>query len=83
MKCNSHQGCGQTEDGEEGTSGGEGGVLADSCLFPHLYISSGDVISQRLWDHGLLLLTHSNVTPRGNYIALQSSTYSTCMSNII
>lgn len=68
MECNSHQCRGQTEDGEEGTGGGEGGVLADPCLFPHLHVSGSDVISQRLWDHGLLFLTHSDVTPGGNYI---------------
>lgn len=63
----SHQGSGQTEDGEEGTGGGEGGVFADSGLFPHLYVCSSDVISQCLWYHGLPLLTQSNVTPEGTF----------------
>lgn len=74
MSCNSHQGCGETEDGEEGTSRGEGGVLADSCLFPHLHVSGSDVISQRLWDHRLLFLTHSDVTP-GSKEKITYSTY--------
>lgn len=63
--CSSHQGSGQTEDGEEGAGRGEGGVFADSGFFPHLYISSGDVISQGLWHNRLPLLTQSDVTPEG------------------
>lgn len=64
-RCSSHQGSGEAEDGEQGTGGGESGVFTDSGLFPHLHISSCDVISQWLWDNGLPLLTQSNVTPEG------------------
>jgi len=64
-RCISHQRSGQTEDGQEGTCGGEGGVFADSGLFPHLYVSSSDVIAQRLGHHRLPLLTHSDVASGG------------------
>lgn len=61
----SHQSSGQTEDGEEGAGRGEGGVFADSGFFPHLYISSSDVISQGLRHDRLPLLTQSDVSPEG------------------
>lgn len=58
-----YQGCGQAQDGQQGAGGGKGGVLADSCLLPHLHIRSCDVISQTLWDDGLLLFTLTDVSP--------------------
>lgn len=61
-----HQGSGEAEDGEEGTSRGEGGVFADSGLLPHLHIGSSDVIREGLRDDGLPLLTQSDVAPEGS-----------------
>lgn len=61
----SHQGSGQTQDGEEGTGRSESGVFADSGFFPHLDVSSSDVIRQRLRHHRLPVLTLGDVTPEG------------------
>lgn len=49
------EGGGQTEDGQQGSGRGECGILAISGFLSHFYVSSGDVISQVLWNHWLLL----------------------------
>lgn len=49
------EGGGQTEDGQQSSGRGECGVLAISGFLSHFYVSSGDVISQVLWNHWLLL----------------------------
>ena len=69
--CVSHQSSGYTEDGEEGSGGGEGRVLAHSRLLPHLHISSSDVIGQWLGHHRLPLLTHTDVTSGEEFIPLK------------
>lgn len=59
-----YQSCRQTQDGQQGAGRGKGGILAASCLLPHLHICSCDVISQDLGDNRLLLLTLTNVSPK-------------------
>lgn len=78
-QCSSHQRGGQTQDGEERTGRREGGVFADSGLFPHLHVGSSDVISQRLGHHGLPLLTHSDVTSEGELFIIQLCYLSHCL----
>lgn len=60
----SHQSSGEAQDGEERPGGGEGCVLADSRLFPHLHVCSRNVISQCLGHHWLAVLALSNVTSK-------------------
>lgn len=61
----SYQSGGETQDGEECSGGGEGGVLADTRLLPHLHVGCCDVVGQGLWNHRLLVLTLGDVAPAG------------------
>ena len=64
-RAGAHQCGGQAEDGEQGAGGGEGGVLADPCLLPHLHVGGGDVLGQVLRHHGLPGLAAGHVAPGG------------------
>lgn len=66
MGSESHQGSGEAEDGQECTGRGEGTVLADTRLLPHLHVGCRDVISQRLRYDGLSPLTQGDVTSGGS-----------------